>query len=91
MASRPGSYARCGSAVARQEPRSRMKAMAWKGTFRDLDKHKKGQEIKYAVVETTNVNGYTAKRVVEAPKTVMVITNIHTPESVNIEGNQDLE
>ena len=59
----------------------------WKGTFQDLDKYKKGQEIKYTVVETTNVNGYTAN-VSGSAKDGYVITNIHTPESVNIEGTK---
>ena len=59
----------------------------WKGTFQDLDKYKKGQEIKYTVVETTNVDGYTAN-VSGSAKDGYVITNIHTPESVNIEGTK---
>ncbi|MDB8758588.1 Cna B-type domain-containing protein [Ruminococcus sp. 1001136sp1] len=59
----------------------------WKGTFQDLDKYKKGQEIKYTVVETTNVDGYTAS-VSGSAKDGYVITNIHTPESVNIEGTK---
>jgi len=59
----------------------------WKGTFQDLDKYKKGQEIKYTVVETTNVDGYTAS-VSGNAENGYVITNIHTPESVNIEGTK---
>ena len=53
----------------------------WKWSFTDLDKYKKGKEIKYTVSEdavtdyTTEVKGYN-------------ITNTHTPEKISISGSK---
>ncbi len=53
----------------------------WSWSFTDLDKYKKGKEIKYTVSEdavtdyTTEVKGYN-------------ITNTHTPEKISISGSK---
>ncbi|MFR7899525.1 MAG: hypothetical protein ACLU6Y_06535 [Ruminococcus sp.] len=39
-----------------------MKGNGWKEPSKIWDKYKKGQEIKYTVVETTNVDGLYSKR-----------------------------
>ncbi len=55
----------------------------WKYTFKDLDKYKKGQEIKYTIKED-EVKGY-ASKVDEESNT---ITNTHEPEKINIAGTK---
>ena len=55
----------------------------WKYTFKELDKYKKGQEIKYTIKEE-EVKGYTSK-VDEENNT---ITNTHEPEKINISGTK---
>ncbi len=53
----------------------------WKYSFENLDKYKKGVEIKYTVVEdqvedyTTSIDGYN-------------ITNTHKPETIDISGSK---
>ncbi len=58
----------------------------WIGTFTDLDKYAAGKEIAYTV-EEVKVDGYTAK-VTGTAAEGYVITNSHTPETIDISGSK---
>ena len=70
----------------------------WTGSFKDLDKKREGQEIRYtveenhsAVVTGTDGPGTYAVSVSGDAKKGFTITNIHTPERIPVEGSKTWE
>ena len=55
----------------------------WKHTFTGLDKYIDGEEIQYTVVENNVPEGYTVE-ITGNKGTGYVVTNTHTPETINI-------
>ena len=60
------------------------KGNGWTGTFSGLDEYKDGEKIVYTI-EEVNVNGYDTVITGEA-STGYIITNSHTPETVEVSG-----
>ena len=58
----------------------------WTGIFTGLDKYKDGKEITYTI-EEVSVNGYSTVVTGDA-STGFVITNSHTPETIDISGSK---
>lgn len=56
----------------------------WTGSFTDLDKYAAGQLIEYTVAEV-EVEGYETV-ITGSQNEGYIITNVHTPELINIEG-----
>lgn len=58
----------------------------WTGTFNGLNKYKDGKKITYTI-EEVSVNGYSTLVTGDA-STGFVITNSHTPETIDISGSK---
>ena len=61
-------------------------ADGWKYSFTDLPKYEAGTEITYTITEDA-VDGYTTSITGDAA-TGYVVTNTHTPETVNVSGSK---
>ena len=62
----------------------------WTNTWNDIPLKSGGKDITYTVEETSNVPGYKAE-VTGDVKTGFTVTNSHTPETIDIRWNKDLE
>ncbi len=59
----------------------------WTYTWNDLPQKSGGKDITYTVEETSSVDGYKATVTGDA-ETGFVVTNTHTPETIDIEGTK---
>ena len=59
----------------------------WKDSFTELEVYKEGKEILYTIEEEM-VSGYNIVKIVGNPSEGFVITNTHTPETIEIEGSK---
>ena len=59
----------------------------WSYQWNDLDKMAAGNEIQYTVKEVNEVSGYVVSSTEESLNTI-VLTNKHTPEVININGQK---
>jgi hypothetical protein len=73
--------------VASGDPVTLTAADGWAYTWENLDEMSGGKKIAYTVQETSEVDGYTSEVTGDAEKGY-IITNSHTPETVDVSGTK---